>query len=74
MMVKNIHRDPLPDRLVGTEVEIQFIWGEVATGRVEWIESASQGLKPQKYALITPWGGISFYKTHVRKINGLEIR
>lgn len=73
-IVENIHRDSLLDSLIGKTVEIHFMWGEVATGRLEWIEKPCE-FKHQKYALIRPMGGgISFYKSHVKRVNGIEVR
>lgn len=69
--VENVHRDALLDSLIGYTVEIQFVWGEVATGELKWIEKVCK-FKPQCYALDTGRGGISFYKSHVKKIIGVK--
>lgn len=73
-IVENIHRDSFLDSLIGETLEIQFTDGNVVTGRLEWVESTSQGFKPHMYALVTAAGGISFYKTHVKRINKRRVR
>lgn len=39
---ENVHRDALLDSLIGYTVEIQFVWGEVATGVLRWIENVCE--------------------------------
>lgn len=74
MPIENIHRDPILDSYSGQTVEIQFTYGDIATGRLEWVDSVSMGYLPNRYVLIRPEGSISFYKSHVKKINGRKIR
>lgn len=74
MPVENIHRDPILDLYSGQAVKIQFTCGDITTGRLEWIDDPKSSYKLNMYVLIRPEGSISFYKSHVKKINGREIR
>lgn len=72
-MVTNAHRSSTLDQFLGKTVEVEFKDGESVRGKLVWNDNTDAGLKPNMYALIAPPTSVSFYKTHVKKLNGTKI-